>query len=127
MYFQAKSEEYLLINSQLKDENTLLKAQLAASVSPQTVNPECIEIPTFASSPTPVVDKDAVVREYEEKLNLLQQKIVDLESKLSSSQVVNSEITAEMERLKTDQDDLLELLADHVSILFFICSINTLL
>lgn len=109
-----------MINSQLKDENTLLKAQLAASVSPQTVNPESVEVPTIIPSQTSNLEMDKFAKEYEEKLSLLQQKIIDLETKLSVSLAANSEMTTELERLRTDQDELLELLADQVTLFFFL-------
>lgn len=73
-------------NSQLQDQNTILKAQISAVGSSAQAQPVAAEVPN--------VDNPK-----------LQEKIVELES-------ANSEKDEELEKLRKDQEDLLELLTD---------------
>ncbi|CAG9134746.1 unnamed protein product [Plutella xylostella] len=79
-------------NSRLKDENTLLKAQLSTAASIQ---------------PAPSVDVN-IQLEYQQKLSALTEEVNRLNA---VSQAANEELA----RTKKDQDDLLELLADQDS------------
>lgn len=83
-------------NSQLTDQNTVLRAQLSASSMISTTNQTEI-------APTPLTtgtEKSAEIHNEE-----LFKKIKMLEDE-------NSEKEAELERIRKDQDDLLELLTD---------------
>lgn len=81
-------------NSRLKDENTLLKAQLSTAASIQ---------------PAPSVDVN-IQLEYQQKLSALTEEVNRLNA-------VNHAANEELARTKKDQDDLLELLADQVGLL----------
>ncbi|XP_037972928.2 general vesicular transport factor p115 [Plutella xylostella] len=79
-------------NSRLKDENTLLKAQLSTAASIQ---------------PAPSVDAN-IQLEYQQKVSALTDEVNRLNA-------VNHAANEELARTKKDQDDLLELLADQDS------------
>lgn len=87
-------EELQQTNSQLQDQNTLLKAQLSAgAVTITSDNPPETHVETVENA-------------------ALQQKLKQLEEE-------NMEKDSELERLRKDQDDLLELLTDQD------CRLNT--
>ncbi|XP_045537122.1 general vesicular transport factor p115 [Papilio machaon] len=80
-------------NSLLKDENTLLKAQMSAAQN----------LPTTESN-----DKT----QYEIKINQLTAEINRLNEILKTTQEEKKKQEVELEKLKSDQDDLLILLSD---------------
>lgn len=82
-------------NSQLTDQNTVLRAQLAASSMIPTID----QMETATTPLTTGPEKSTEIH------NELFKKIKLLEDE-------NSEKEAELERIRKDQDDLLELLTD---------------
>lgn len=99
-------------NSQLADQNTLLKAQLSAGAS-ITSNVEPVTAPLqnyVIEAPPPPVQPDPGLLE----------KIAKLEAE-------NVEKESELERLRKDQDDLLEVLTDQdVKLKSFKCRLKEL-
>lgn len=117
---EAKLNESISSNTQLKDENTLLRAQMATSLSMHNFEPatqNVYEMQNIGESHSLVakeIEIDMIIQSYEEKISVLKEKNSELEMKLNESNTARGEQTAELERLKSDQDDLLELLADQV-------------
>lgn len=97
---QGALNDSLSANSLLKDENTLLKAQVSAAKS----------VPSGVQVPTP--SQDDVRVEYEAKLQTLAAEVARLSSELKTSQEGQKSMGEELEKMRKDQDDLLELLAD---------------
>ncbi|GBP58592.1 General vesicular transport factor p115 [Eumeta japonica] len=95
---QGALNDILSANSQLKDENTLLKAQVSAS--------------TIVPAPPPTVLEDPRIMQYEERIQQLNEETSRLSEQLKSTQDHYSKSMEEFEKLKKDQDDLLELFAD---------------
>lgn len=93
---QSALNDSLSANSLLKDENTLLKAQVSAS-----------SIPT--SQPNVQPEKTA---EYEARIQQLTDEITRLSSELNTAKESQRKANDDLEKLRKDQDDLLELLAD---------------
>ncbi|KAI5634891.1 hypothetical protein NE865_12374 [Phthorimaea operculella] len=87
-------------NSHLKDENTLLKAQVSAA---QT-------LPNINQQPPPLSDERA--REYEARIGQLSAELEATREAMYKAQEDEKFIRKELEKVQKDQDDLLELLAD---------------
>lgn len=98
---QSALNDSIAANSHLKDENTLLKAQVSASKS----------LPVAAPIPMPI-QEDPRVKEYESRIQELTAEITRINEQLKISQQGEKTVSEELEKLKKDQDDLLELLAD---------------
>ncbi|XP_018325488.1 general vesicular transport factor p115 [Agrilus planipennis] len=92
---KTQLDEVLQTNSQLQDQNTLLKAQLAAASGNSDVS-QLLPVSTDATSTN--MQNEKLIQELEEKVKRLE---VDNEIK-----------SEEMEKLLKDQEDLLELLTD---------------
>ncbi|XP_063386837.1 general vesicular transport factor p115 [Cydia fagiglandana] len=86
---QSALNDSIASNSHLKDENTLLKAQVSAH-------------PVRGTSDS----------EYEAKLNQLTLEVTRLDGELEKAREAEARAVQELEKTKKDQDDLLELLAD---------------
>ncbi|XP_030036488.2 general vesicular transport factor p115 isoform X2 [Manduca sexta] len=97
---QSALNDSIASNSHLKDENTLLKAQVSAS--------------TLTSQPPvqPVSQTGANTEEYERRIQELTTEVARLTNELKINQDGQQSAAEELERLRKDQDDLLELLAD---------------
>ncbi|XP_050347503.1 general vesicular transport factor p115 [Nymphalis io] len=89
-------------NSLLKDENTILKAQVSANLSPQ-------------SQPNPVQPPDPKIVEYEARIQQLTDQVTRLTTELNVAKESQQNSAEELEKLKKDQEDLLELVADQDS------------
>ncbi|XP_023946413.1 general vesicular transport factor p115 isoform X1 [Bicyclus anynana] len=115
---QSALNDSLAANSLLKDENTLLKAQVSANSIPTTQ-------PAATQPPLP----DPKLGEYEERIEQLNDEVTRLNGEMTR---LNEEVSRlkgelkaakdeeknsaeEMEKLKKDQDDLLYLLANYDS------------
>ncbi|KAJ2945386.1 hypothetical protein O0L34_g189 [Tuta absoluta] len=85
-------------NSHLKDENTLLKAQVSAQTSPSS------------GQAPPIADDRA--REYEARIAQLSTELMGTRQAMLTAQEGEKLAREEMEKVRKDQDDLLELLAD---------------
>ncbi|CAB3252910.1 unnamed protein product [Arctia plantaginis] len=98
---QGALNDSIASNSHLKDENTLLKAQVSASK-------------TLPGPPAPSLtsQEDPRVKEYEGKIQGLLAEVTSLKEQLRVSQEGQKTAAEELEKVKKDQDDLLELLAD---------------
>lgn len=101
---KASLNDSLSAISHLKDENTLLRAQMSAATA----------IPSQAPppAPTPPTLDDSRVQEYEAKLQGLSAEVTRLAGELKASQEGQKAMAEELEKIRKDQDDLLELLAD---------------
>ncbi|KAH9635975.1 hypothetical protein HF086_015549 [Spodoptera exigua] len=97
---KASLNDSLSAISHLKDENTLLRAQMSAATA----------IPSQA--PPPPTFDDSRVQEYEAKLQGLSAEVTRLSGELKASQEGQKAMAEELEKIRKDQDDLLELLAD---------------
>ncbi|XP_026500966.1 general vesicular transport factor p115 [Vanessa tameamea] len=96
---QSALNDSLAANSLLKDENTLLKAQVSANSLPQ-------------SQPNLVQPPDPRIGEYEARIQQLTDEVTQLTRDLNVVRESQKNSTEELEKMKKDQDDLLELLAD---------------
>ncbi|KAM3959650.1 general vesicular transport factor p115 [Aphomia sociella] len=96
---QVALNDSLSSNSHLKDENTLLKAQVSAAKS----------LPSNQELPC---QDDAKLKEYEERIKQLTAEVTRLDTELRISQDSQKLAAEELETLKKDQDDLLVLFAD---------------
>ncbi|XP_072945057.1 general vesicular transport factor p115 [Epargyreus clarus] len=94
---QSALNDSIAANSLLKDENTLLKAQVSTSSLP---------------TPVPVPGPDPRVAEYEARVEQLNREVARLNDVVKTAQDGQKAAVEELEKLKKDQDDLLELLAD---------------
>ncbi|XP_050549955.1 general vesicular transport factor p115 [Spodoptera frugiperda] len=101
---KASLNDSLSAISHLKDENTLLRAQMSAATA----------IPSQAPppAPAPLTLDDSRVQEYETKLQGLSAEVTRLAGELKASQEGQKAMAEELEKIRKDQDDLLELLAD---------------
>ncbi|KAI8439129.1 hypothetical protein MSG28_012987 [Choristoneura fumiferana] len=90
---QGALNDSIASNSHLKDENTLLKAQVSAAKS-------------LPSQPN---DRS---KEYEARLNQLTLEVTRLDAELAAAREAERRAGHELDKTKKDQDDLLELLAD---------------
>ncbi|PZC74205.1 hypothetical protein B5X24_HaOG208195 [Helicoverpa armigera] len=97
---QSALNDSLSANSHLKDENTLLKAQVSAANS----------LPSQA--PPPPTFDESRVQDYEARIQGLAAEVTRLTTELKTSQDGQKNLSEELERVRKDQDDLLELLAD---------------
>ncbi|KAL0821445.1 hypothetical protein ABMA28_004918 [Loxostege sticticalis] len=97
---QSALNDSLASNSHLKDENTLLKAQVSAAT------------PLNHQAPAPPSQDDAKAKEYEAKVQHLANEVAKLTNELSLAQEAKKTATEELEKLKKDQEDLLVLLVD---------------
>lgn len=91
-------------SSQLSDQNTLLKAQLAASGSTIATSVPTTTFPV-PSAPAEILSNPTVLQQSGNPDVELLKRIEYLEAE-------NVEKDAELERIRKDQDDLLELLTD---------------
>ncbi|KAL4703660.1 hypothetical protein ACJJTC_016204 [Scirpophaga incertulas] len=98
---QSSLNESLAANALLKDENTLLKAQVSAAGS----------MPAHNAAPPPSIDH-ARVHQYEESIQKLTSEVDRLTNELSQCREAHKLANEELDKLRKDQDDLLELLAD---------------
>ncbi|XP_049876015.1 general vesicular transport factor p115 isoform X2 [Pectinophora gossypiella] len=90
-------------NSLLKDENTLLKAQVSAAHSlPQAQ----------AHTQPPAQAQDDKVKEYEARIQQLDAQLAGAMEALRAAREGETRAMVELDKLRKDQDDLLELLAD---------------
>ncbi|XP_047535373.1 general vesicular transport factor p115 isoform X2 [Vanessa atalanta] len=96
---QSALNDSLAANSLLKDENTLLKAQVSANSLPQ-------------SQPNLVQPPDPRIGEYEARIQQLTDEVTRLTRDLNVVRESQKNSAEELEKMKKDQDDLLELLAD---------------
>lgn len=94
---QGALNEALATNSRLRDENTLLKAQVSASTSNGVI---------------PQSD-DAKTRQLELRIEQLTSEAAMLKDRLQAQEQINKQQVEELTSLQKDQDDLLVLLADH--------------
>ncbi|XP_028173689.1 general vesicular transport factor p115-like [Ostrinia furnacalis] len=94
--FQDALNDSLTSNSHLKDENTLLKAQVSAA-------------PLNHQAPS---QDDAKLKEYEAKMQNLADEVARLNGELNASREAQKTSAEELEKLKKDQEDLLVLLVD---------------
>ncbi|XP_063537354.1 general vesicular transport factor p115 isoform X2 [Cydia strobilella] len=92
---QSALNDSIASNSHLKDENTLLKAQVSA-------HPVPVPVPVRGTSDS----------EYEARLNQLTLEVTRLDGELEEAREAEAKAVQELEKTKKDQDDLLELLAD---------------
>lgn len=92
----------------MKDENTLLKAQVSASK-------------TLPGPPAPSLtsQEDPRLKEYEGRIQGLLAEVTSLKEQLRVSQEGQKTAADELEKVRKDQDDLLELLADQVIVFFY--------
>ncbi|XP_059057856.1 general vesicular transport factor p115 [Achroia grisella] len=97
---QGALNDSLASNSHLKDENTLLKAQVSAAKSLPS-NP--VQAPS---------QDDTKLIEYEERIKQLTAEVTRLDIELKISQDSQKLAAEELETLRKDQDDLLVLFAD---------------
>ncbi|CAH0755570.1 unnamed protein product [Diatraea saccharalis] len=123
---QSTLNDSLASNSHLKDENTLLKAQLSAvdSLPNQSQTPrEDARFNEYEAkvreyevrvkeSELRVKETEAKVKESETRIQELTGQVSKLSQELTASREEHRMVTEELDRLKKDQDDLLELLAD---------------
>ncbi|CAH2983907.1 unnamed protein product [Chilo suppressalis] len=86
-------------NSHLKDENTLLKAQVSA-------------VNSLPNQSQQVPREDVKVKEHEARIQELTAEVSRLGQELVTSREAHKMAADELEKLRKDQDDLLELLAD---------------
>ncbi|RVE47137.1 hypothetical protein evm_008214 [Chilo suppressalis] len=86
-------------NSHLKDENTLLKAQVSA-------------VNSLPNQSQQVPRDDVKVKEHEARIQELTAEVSRLGQELVTSREAHKMAADELEKLRKDQDDLLELLAD---------------
>ncbi|CAK1586651.1 unnamed protein product [Parnassius mnemosyne] len=96
---QSALNDSLASNSHLKDENTLLKAQVSAA--------KCVP----STDTTPSQD-NARASEYEARIQQLTAEVTRLNDLLRTSQEEKKSAAEELEKLRNDQDDLLVLLSD---------------
>lgn len=87
---QSRFKELQDANSQLQDQNTLLKAQISAGAHPVVESTSSVQITTS--------DNSALTAPLEERIKQLE--------------LANTEKEEELEKLRKDQEDLLELLTD---------------
>lgn len=90
---QGQIDELLRSTAQLQDQNTLLRAQLAAGATSVAAAPSVVAAPSIVAAPS-VTDAN------------------ELQERLDRLQLDNREKEEELERLRKDQEDLLELLTD---------------
>ncbi|XP_041981790.1 general vesicular transport factor p115 [Aricia agestis] len=95
---QSSLNDSIAANSLLKDENTLLKAQMSA-------NSHHSQVPNVAQP-------DPRLGEYEQKIQQLTAEVTRLNGELTALKEKEKQSAEELEKIKKDQDDLLELLAD---------------
>lgn len=77
-------------------------------------------------APAPLTLDDSRVQEYETKLQGLSAEVTRLAGELKASQEGQKAMAEELEKIRKDQDDLLELLADQVCgylVFLFVCII----
>lgn len=106
IFLQSQLEEVVISNNQLKDQNTLLKAQLASG------NTNCnslTEISTQEEQQATTINGE-IVHKNEEAL--LKEEIEKLKTQLQEVNLLLTEKTKMYEALTKDQEDLLELLTD---------------
>lgn len=101
-------------NTQLFDQNILLKAQLAAATNGTSSGAH------HASGPSNSVSSTTEMEFYKAENSRLNQEIDNLNSKLNDAldMTEKSLSLTEIGRLRKDQEDLLELLTDQVGIHF---------
>ncbi|CAH2043136.1 unnamed protein product, partial [Iphiclides podalirius] len=100
---QSALNDSLASNSLLKDENTLLKAQVSAA----TCLPSPEQLPAMA--PQESSEKSA---EHEARMQQLSDEVARLNDQLKAAEQEKRNAAEELEKLKNDQDDLLVLLSD---------------
>ncbi|CAG4988330.1 unnamed protein product [Colias eurytheme] len=116
---QGALNDSIASNSLLKDENTLLKAQVSAKLPNQMQ----IQQMSQSSQATPgqthqssqanhVAPNQDFLVEYDNKIQALNAEVNRLNEVLNSSEEGKRNSEQELEKLRKDQDDLLELLAD---------------
>ncbi|XP_045500485.1 general vesicular transport factor p115 [Colias croceus] len=116
---QGALNDSIASNSLLKDENTLLKAQVSAKLPNQMP----LQQMSQSSQATPgqahqssqanhVAPNQDVLVEYDNKIQALNAEVNRLNEVLKSSEEGKRNSEQELEKLRKDQDDLLELLAD---------------
>ncbi|CAF4928261.1 unnamed protein product [Pieris macdunnoughi] len=117
---QSELNDSIASNSLLKDENTLLKAQVSAKLPSQCnqINQSSQATPGQHTQASQATNPDRLL-EYENKLQFLNSEVTRLTAELKASEEGKTNYEEELVKLKQgqddlkkDQDDLLELLAD---------------
>ncbi|GLH03306.1 General vesicular transport factor p115 [Gryllus bimaculatus] len=113
---QARLDELVAANQLLRDENTLLRARANAHAGEATTNSnDGIHVAELTQRLAALTadshNKEQRIRDLEQQLESSPLKSNDIERTSADSQEV-ADLQAELSRLRKDQDDLLELLAD---------------
>lgn len=107
---ERQLQEAVALNSQLSDQNTLLKAQLTATTDGNKANgidnAYNIDVQSSLFNDT--------IRDLEQENIKLRSELKTLNKKIQNLEIENLTQNSEVEKLKKDQDDLLELLSDQV-------------
>ncbi|CAH2244045.1 jg12146 [Pararge aegeria aegeria] len=111
---QSTLNDSLAANSLLKDENTLLKAQVSANsipIQPKPTQPD----PKLVQYEERMLQLNGEVFRLNEEVTRLNGEVDRLNGELKTAKDAEKNSAEELEKLKKDQDDLLYLLANYDS------------
>lgn len=106
--FEQRLNDALAANSQLSDQNVLLKAQLTTATA-HTTGGDSVVTGNHVNNATAEVSQAHL-----EKIEALESENAQLRRKVEELEKQTEDKTGELEKVRKDQEDLLELLADQV-------------